>query len=160
MKRRACPSSPEVHGRCEEEGLSLSLRRSPRHCEEEGNGANPSSSEVPAVVVDEAAGLVGWRAFLLTSSGSAIKHTTTSDVNQPTLNNKETKNLSSSCLQNIPNCAIRDTVAEIVMRQSTVFGTFGVRLLTWPLSETGVSSPLFKHSTSKDTGPEAETVVV
>ena len=31
---------------------------------------NPSSSEVPAAVVDEAAGLGGWRAFLPTPSGS------------------------------------------------------------------------------------------
>ena len=45
VRKRACPSSSEVlAGFREEEGLSLLLRGTPRHCEEEGRGANPSSS--------------------------------------------------------------------------------------------------------------------
>ena len=59
-RRKACPSSSEV--------LADVVRK--RAC--------PSSSEVPSAVVDEAAGLGGWRACLSTPSGSDEKLTTIS----------------------------------------------------------------------------------
>ena len=92
VRKRACPSSSE-------ELLVTVRRKAPPKSPEttlkttssmrgRGRACNPSSSEVPAVVDDEAAGLEGWRAFLPTPSGSAIKHTTTGEDKQPTLNNK------------------------------------------------------------------------
>ena len=48
VRRRACPSfSKVVDVDVREKALSLSLRGTNRQCEEEGRGANPSSSEVP-----------------------------------------------------------------------------------------------------------------
>ena len=104
-RRKACPSSSEVVADVvRKRGLSLLLRSTHQQCEEEGRNANPSSSEVPgdeqeghlenvrkravcspsssevpAAVVDEAAGLGGgWRACVSTPSGSDEKLTTIS----------------------------------------------------------------------------------
>ena len=56
-----------------------------------GRACNPSSSEVPAVIVDEDAGLGGGEPFSPPQVGSAVKHTTYSNVKQPTDNNNEKK---------------------------------------------------------------------
>ena len=53
VRRKACPSSSEVLADIVRRGgLSLLLRSTHRRCEEEGRGANPSSSEVPGDEVE------------------------------------------------------------------------------------------------------------
>ena len=97
VRRRACPSSSEVPtGSCEEEGRGANPSSSEVPGDEQEGYlenvrkravCNPSSSEVPTAVAEEAAGLGGWGACLPTPSGSDEKRTTMVDVN----NHRSTK---------------------------------------------------------------------
>ena len=106
VRRRACPHLlRSTHWRCEEEGRGANPSSSEvpgdeveGHLENVRKRAvcNPSSSEVPAAVVDEAAGLGGGELVSPPPVGVMKNFTTMGDVNNHLLTKREVKNLSSS----------------------------------------------------------------